>query len=57
MHYDMPLFRPPSEAESLILQVTLGCAHNRCTFCSMYRQKRFKPRPTEELLTRDRRGP
>jgi radical SAM superfamily enzyme YgiQ (UPF0313 family) len=50
MHYDMPLFRPPSEAESLILQVTLGCAHNRCTFCSMYRQKRFKPRPTEELL-------
>jgi len=49
MHYDMPLFRPPSEAESLILQVTLGCAHNRCSFCSMYREKRFRPRRLEEL--------
>jgi radical SAM superfamily enzyme YgiQ (UPF0313 family) len=43
MHYDMPLFRPPSEAYSFILQVTLGCSHNRCTFCGMYRQKRFRP--------------
>lgn len=47
MNYEMPLFRPPSEAESLILQVTLGCSHNRCTFCSMYRTKRFRPRPFE----------
>ena len=44
MNYDQPLFRPPSEAASLILQVTLGCSHNRCTFCSMYLSKRFRPR-------------
>ena len=49
MQYDQPLFRPPSEAESLILQVTLGCSHNRCTFCSMYRTKRFRPRPLREV--------
>lgn len=47
--YDMPLFRPPSEAGSLIFQVTLGCSHNRCSFCSMYRTKRFRPRPVAEL--------
>lgn len=37
--YDFPLYRPPSEAYSLIIQITLGCSHNRCTFCSMYRTK------------------
>lgn len=40
--YDEPLFRPPSEWRSLILQVTLGCSHNRCSFCAMYRMKRFR---------------
>ncbi len=50
LRYDMPLFRPPSEAESLILQVTLGCSHNRCTFCSMYRTKRFRLVPQDEIL-------
>jgi radical SAM superfamily enzyme YgiQ (UPF0313 family) len=49
-NYDQPLFRPPSEAGSLILQVTLGCSHNRCTFCSMYREKRFRPRPPADVL-------
>jgi radical SAM superfamily enzyme YgiQ (UPF0313 family) len=45
--YVEPVFRPPSEAESLILQVTHGCSWNRCTFCEMYTQpqKRFRPKP------------
>ncbi len=42
MNYDMPLFRPPSEAYSMIFQVTLGCSHNRCKFCYMYKTKRFR---------------
>lgn len=46
--YEQPLFRPPSEARSLILQVTLGCSHNLCTFCSMYQEKPFRAkRPSE----------
>ncbi|MEW8506042.1 MAG: radical SAM protein [Candidatus Thiodiazotropha sp.] len=49
--YIEPVFRPPSEAESLILQVTNGCSWNRCTFCEMYTepQKRFKPKPIETI--------
>ncbi|MDO4710584.1 MAG: radical SAM protein [Peptostreptococcaceae bacterium] len=47
--YDMPLYRPPSEARSLIIQVTLGCSHNKCTFCSMYKSKNFKARSFEEI--------
>lgn len=47
--YDEPVFRPPSEADSLILQVTIGCSHNRCTFCSMYRGKRFRVKSRDEV--------
>ncbi len=50
IHYDEPLIRPPSEARSLILQVTLGCSHNECAFCVTYLSKQFRRRPTEELF-------
>jgi hypothetical protein len=43
--YDMPLFRPPSEGRNLIVQATLGCSFNRCSFCSMYRSKTYDARP------------
>jgi radical SAM superfamily enzyme YgiQ (UPF0313 family) len=49
MEYDMPLFRPPSEARSLIFQVTLGCSWNRCLFCRMYKTKKYLVRPFEEV--------
>lgn len=41
MHYDGMIIRPPSEADSILLQVTLGCSHNKCTFCGTFRGKRF----------------
>lgn len=51
MSYIEPLFRPPSEAQSLILQVTNGCSWNNCTFCEMYTapQKRFSVKTTEQI--------
>jgi radical SAM superfamily enzyme YgiQ (UPF0313 family) len=48
--YIEPVFRPPSEARSLIFQITVGCSQNHCTFCGMYAGKRFHIRPTEEIL-------
>ena len=50
MRYQGSVYRPPSEAWSLIVQVTYGCSHNTCAFCSMYKEKRFALRPMEEIL-------
>ncbi|MBM3903923.1 MAG: radical SAM protein [Thaumarchaeota archaeon] len=49
LNYDYPLYRPPSEADSLIFQVTLGCSFNECSFCDMYRSKEYSERPWEQV--------
>ncbi|HJM48877.1 MAG TPA: radical SAM protein [Alphaproteobacteria bacterium] len=48
--YDMPLYRPPSEGPNLIIQATLGCSFNRCTFCSMYRTKTYVEREPDQVF-------
>ncbi|MEW6745684.1 MAG: radical SAM protein [Planctomycetota bacterium] len=48
--YRMPLYRPPSEAASLLIQATYGCPHNACTFCGMYKESRFRARPLADVL-------
>lgn len=50
MHYEGDIIRPPSEAGSIILQATVGCSHNRCTFCGAYRDRRFRIKDRNELL-------
>ena len=50
MHYSGAVYRPPSEARSLIVQCTLGCSHNKCAFCTMYKDKKFSINPVEQVL-------
>jgi len=50
MHYEGNIIRPPSEANSILLQVTVGCSHNKCTFCGTYTGERFKIKPDEQIM-------
>lgn len=50
LFYDQPLFRPPSEGDNLIIQATLGCSFNQCSFCAMYRSKQYVERPLADVI-------
>lgn len=50
MRYEGKLYRPPSEADAYIVQATIGCSHNLCTYCDMYRDKRFRIRALDDVL-------
>lgn len=49
MHYEGPIIRPPSEADSILLQVTTGCSHNKCSFCGVYKGKKFRIKDDQEI--------
>ncbi|NLG33509.1 MAG: radical SAM protein, partial [Syntrophomonadaceae bacterium] len=49
MRYEGTIYRPPSEAYSLLIQATIGCPHNKCTFCGMYKNTRFRIRNVEDI--------
>lgn len=50
MRYEGAVYRPPSEAGSLIIQATLACPHNKCAFCGMYKGRKFRVRPMQEII-------
>lgn len=50
MRYEGAVYRPPSEGRSLIVQATIGCSHNKCSFCNMYKAKQFRMRDLEEVI-------
>ena len=51
MHYEGPIYRPPSEANSLLVQATVGCPHNRCTFCMVYKNgPRYRERSLSDII-------
>ena len=52
MHYEGTVYRPPSEANSILLQVTTGCSHNKCSFCGMYKGQRFSIK-SDAVITAD----
>ncbi|MEH0019011.1 MAG: radical SAM protein [Desulfobacter sp.] len=51
MHYEGKIYRPWIEANSLLIQTTLGCTHNKCTFCDMFREKKFGIRKIEDIFS------
>lgn len=50
MRYEGTVYRPPSEGRSLIIQATIGCSHNKCTFCNMYKTKQFRIRNIDKII-------
>ncbi len=49
INYQQPIFRPPSEGKSFLLQITIGCSNNRCTYCDMYRSKQYRQRDFKDI--------